>query len=141
MPEFIRHAASKLTDWARDIKRDVATLWIAARDKRTPWPVKLVAGFVVAYAPSPVDLIPDFIPLVGYLDDLIILPLGLWLAIRMMPEHLMSEFRCAAIEMAPRPKSLAGLIFIGAIWMIGAAILFRWLDQRFAIRPARSFGA
>lgn len=138
--EFTRHAARTITDWARDLKRDVAALWIAARDARTPWPAKLLAGLVVAYALSPVDLIPDFIPVIGYLDDLIIVPLGLLLAIRMMPEELMAEFRSSATAMAPRPKSFAGLIFIGAVWLIAAAILFRWLNQHFAVLPALSSG-
>lgn len=138
--EFTRQAAKAIADWARDLKRDIAALWIAARDARTPWPTKLLAGFVVAYALSPIDLIPDFIPVVGYLDDLVIVPLGLWLAIKMMPVELMAEFRRQAIEMGPRTKSFAGLLFVGAIWLIIAVVLFRWFDQRFAVETALSSG-
>ncbi|TIW39666.1 MAG: DUF1232 domain-containing protein [Mesorhizobium sp.] len=79
--------------WARAIKRDVVALWIAARDPRVPWYAKATAGAVAAYALSPVDLIPDFIPIIGYLDDLIIVPLGIMAAVRMIPAALMEEFR------------------------------------------------
>lgn len=138
--EFIRHAIRVVVDWARDLKRDIAALWIAARDTRTPWPPKLLAGLIVAYALSPVDLIPDFIPVIGYLDDLIFVPLGLWLTIKMMPAELMADFRRRATDMGPRPKSYAGLVFIGVIWLIAAAFLFRWFDQRFAVTTALSSG-
>ena len=82
--------------WARRLKRDVVALWIAARDPRTPLAAKLVAGAVAAYALSPIDLIPDFIPILGYLDDLIIVPAGIWLALRLIPASLMMEFRSQA---------------------------------------------
>lgn len=82
-----------LKTWARALKRDVKALWIAARDPRVPWHAKAVAGAVTAYAISPIDLIPDFIPILGQLDDLIIVPAGLWLAIRLIPPPLMAEFR------------------------------------------------
>ena len=72
-----------LKSWARALKRDVVALWLAARDSRTPFGAKLVAGAVAAYALSPIDLIPDFIPLLGYLDDLLLVPVGIWLAVRM----------------------------------------------------------
>jgi uncharacterized membrane protein YkvA (DUF1232 family) len=71
--------------WARAIERDVVALWIAARDRRTPSTAKIVAGVVAAYALSPIDLIPDFIPVAGYLDDLLIVPLGIALAVRLIP--------------------------------------------------------
>jgi uncharacterized membrane protein YkvA (DUF1232 family) len=79
---------SRLDDvkqWARALKRDVLALWIAARDRRTPWYAKAAAGAVAAYALSPIDLIPDFVPVLGYLDDLVIVPLGIALAIRLVP--------------------------------------------------------
>lgn len=79
--------------WARAIERDVVALWIAARDRRTPILAKLVAGAVAAYALSPIDLIPDFVPVLGYLDDLVIVPLGILLAVRLVPAALMQEFR------------------------------------------------
>ena len=80
-----RLSLAGLRPWARQLKQNVIALWIAARDPRTPWQVKLVAGFVAAYALSPIDLIPDFIPVLGYLDDLLIVPLGIMLAVRMIP--------------------------------------------------------
>lgn len=107
--------------WARSVKRDVVALWIAARDSRTPVVAKIVAGAVAAYALSPVDLIPDFVPVLGYLDDLIIVPFGILIAIRLIPEPLMAEFRDMATQRAQRPVSRSGLIAIIIIWLIAAA--------------------
>jgi len=111
-----------LKQWAWTIKRDVVALWLAARDPRVPWYAKAVAGAVAAYALSPIDLIPDFIPILGYLDDLIIVPLGIWLAVRMIPSELMSEFRAEAATRS-KPRTWAGPILILAIWVIAALIL------------------
>lgn len=111
-----------LKAWARSIKRDVVALWLAARDPRVPWYAKAVAAAVAAYALSPIDLIPDFIPVVGYLDDLVIVPLGILLAVRLIPPDLMGELRAAALARA-RPTSRAGLAFIVALWMLSAALL------------------
>ena len=72
---------SEAKQWARALKRDVVALWIAARDPRTPWYAKVAAGVVAAYALSPIDLIPDFVPVLGYLDDIVIVPLGIALAV------------------------------------------------------------
>lgn len=102
-------------------------LWIAARDPRTPLAAKLVAGAVAAYALSPIDLIPDFIPVLGLLDDLLIVPGGIWLALRLIPENLIGEFRARAAELAGRPRSLTGAFFIGVLWLLAlaaAALLF-----------------
>ena len=82
---------ARLKGWARTVKRDVIALFLAARDPRTPWYAKMAAGLVAAYALSPIDLIPDFIPIVGYLDDLVIVPLGIWIAVRLVPADLMRE--------------------------------------------------
>src|SRR5881392_1256681 len=82
--------------WARAIKCDVIAVWIAARDPRVPWYAKALALAVAAYALSPIDLIPDFIPVLGYLDDLIIVPLGILLVVRLIPPGLMAEFRAQA---------------------------------------------
>ncbi|AMJ60946.1 YkvA family protein [Bosea sp. PAMC 26642] len=113
--------------WARTIKRDVVALWIAARDPRVPLFAKVAAGAVAAYALSPIDLIPDFIPVLGYLDDLLIVPLGIMLAVKQIPPALMIEFREAAGERLERPVSRAGLAFVVIIWVaaaIGTAFLF-----------------
>lgn len=104
--------------WAKALKRDIVALWIAARDPRVPIYAKLVASAVAAYALSPIDLIPDFVPILGYLDDLLIVPLGIMLAIRLMPPVLMAEFRAEATRRAERPVSRAGLAFILAIWLV-----------------------
>ena len=115
--------------WARSIKRDVVALWIAARDPRTPVAAKIVAGAVAAYALSPIDLIPDFIPILGYLDDLVIVPLGILLAIRMIPAPLMSEFRLLAAKRSTRPTSRSGLMAVIVIWMI-CVLAAAWLAWR-----------
>jgi uncharacterized membrane protein YkvA (DUF1232 family) len=85
----------KLKRWARLTARDIAALGLAARDPRVPWYAKAIAAAVIAYSLSPIDLIPDFIPILGYLDDLIIVPLGIILAVRLMPSELMQEFRAS----------------------------------------------
>ncbi|WP_306225331.1 YkvA family protein [Bosea beijingensis] len=108
--------------WARLLKRDVIALWIAARDSRTPWYAKLAAGAVAAYALSPIDLIPDFIPILGYLDDLIIVPIGILLVVKLIPEPLMAEYRAMAAGQA-RQASHGGMIAILAIWIAAAAAL------------------
>jgi len=116
--------------WARRLKRDVLALWIAARDPRTPVLAKLVAASVAAYALSPIDLIPDFIPVLGLLDDLLIVPLGIVLAIRLIPPDLMHAFRQAATQRADRPISRAGLAVILSIWLGAGLWLAAWLIQR-----------
>jgi uncharacterized membrane protein YkvA (DUF1232 family) len=117
-----------LRDWARAIKRDVHALWLASRDPRVPWPAKAVAVCVAAYALSPIDLIPDFIPVLGCLDDAILVPLGIMLAVWMIPELLMAEHRAAA-SAGSRPTSRAGAIAIVSAW-IGAMLLASWLAWR-----------
>lgn len=116
----------KAKQWARAIKIDVVALWIAARDPRTPLLAKVVAGAVAAYALSPIDLVPDFIPVLGYLDDLLIVPLGIMLAIKLVPETLMLEFRAAARTQVQKPVSRTGLVAIALIWL-GSLALVAWL--------------
>ena len=115
-------------DRARAIKRDVVALWLAARDRRVPWHAKAVAAAVAAYALSPIDLIPDFIPVLGYLDDLILVPLGIMLAVRLIPTEVMTELRARA-EQQRAPRSQVGLAIIIAIW-IAAAAVSGWLVWR-----------
>jgi uncharacterized membrane protein YkvA (DUF1232 family) len=112
--------------WARSIKRDVVALWLAARDRRTPWYAKLAAAAVAAYALSPIDLIPDFIPVLGYLDDLFIVPAGIMLAVALIPADLMAEFRAKAADREGKPKSAAGGAAIVATWIAAAALLMWW---------------
>ncbi len=122
----------RLRDWARRMKRDVLALWLAARDPRTPILAKAAAAAVAAYALSPIDLIPDFVPVLGYLDDVIIVPLGIMLAVRLMPAALMAEFRDAATQTLDRPTSRAGLAFITSLWLAAAALMLWWLWVRIA---------
>src|SRR5882672_5201762 len=114
-------------EWARTIKRDVVAIWIAARDPRVPWHAKALALAVAAYALSPIDLIPDFIPVLGYLDDLIIVPLGIMLVIKLIPAGLMTEFRAEAARREGRPTSRLGAAIIVLIWISAAGLLTWWL--------------
>jgi uncharacterized membrane protein YkvA (DUF1232 family) len=94
----------RIKNWARALRRDAHAIRLASRDPRVPWTVKLLAIAVAAYALSPIDLIPDFIPVLGVLDDLIIVPLGIWLVIALIPEDVMREHRAMASTAAQRPE-------------------------------------
>ena len=122
---------ARLRDWARAIKRDVHAVYLASRDPRVPWLAKVLAICIAAYALSPIDLIPDFIPVLGYLDDAILLPLGILLVVRMIPPDIMAEHRAAAQVAQARPQSLAGALAIIAIWIALSAgagwLTYRWL--------------
>ena len=120
---------ARLREWARALKRDVHAVWLAARDPRVPWYAKAVAGCVAAYALSPIDLIPDFIPVLGYLDDLIILPLGIMLVVALIQPGIMAEHRAAAEAARERPQSTGGAIAVIAIWTV-LCLLFAWLAYR-----------
>lgn len=116
---------ARMRGWARSVRRDVLALWIAARDTRTPWYVKFMAACIAAYAFSPIDLIPDFIPVLGYLDDLILLPLGILLVVRLIPKDLMAEYRAEATRLSERPTSRAGMAGVILVWL-GIAGLLIW---------------
>lgn len=125
--------AIRLREWARRIKQDVHALYLASIDPRVPWYAKLLAIAVAGYALSPIDLIPDFIPVLGYLDDVIIVPLGILLAVRLIPPEIMAEHRAAAAAALERPVSRAAGIVIGGIWLAAAGIC-GWLAYRFFVR-------
>jgi uncharacterized membrane protein YkvA (DUF1232 family) len=111
---------TKLKNYARRVKQDLFVLYLSYKDSRTPWYAKAVAICVVAYAFSPIDLIPDFIPVLGYLDDLILVPLGISLAVRLIPPHVIEKNRAMAEEMKKngKPKNwLVGILFI-IIWIL-----------------------
>ena len=114
----------RLRQWARALKRNITLLWLAARDPRTPLAAKLLAGCVAAYALSPIDLIPDFIPVIGLLDDLLIVPAGIWLALRLIPAPLMAEFRAEAAARAAKPVSHAAAALIASVWVAALAGLY-----------------
>ena len=115
---------------ARDIKRDVVAIWIAAGDPRVPWYAKAIAAAVAAYALSPIDLIPDFVPVLGYLDDLIIVPAGILLTVRLIPAGLMDEFRAEAARRDARPSSRLGAAFVIVLWLVTTAAIAWWLFTR-----------
>jgi len=124
-----------LRRWAKLLKGDIVALWFAYRDPRTPWFAKAFALLVVAYAFSPIDLIPDFIPVLGYLDDLVLLPLGIWLALRLVPPPALAQARtqAAAWLEARRPKPrnwVAAAVFV-ALWCGLAWLLWLWLSDLF----------
>ena len=116
---------NRLREAARRLKREIVALAIAARDPRTPLYAKAFALFVVAYALSPVDLIPDFIPVLGLLDDVILVPLGIWVALRLIPADLMQDPRAKAEAAERLPKNKWAGAVIVAIW-IGALALAAW---------------
>ena len=113
---------SNVKTWAAELKAQVVTLWFCRKHPDTPWTAKLMAAAVVAYALSPIDLIPDFIPVLGYLDELFILPLGIWLTLRLIPEPVVREARAQAdawiAERRGRPKSYWGAAFVIAVWLV-----------------------
>ena len=114
---------------AREFKREAYAIYLAARDPRTPWYAKALVFFVVAHTFSPIDLIPDFIPVLGYLDDLIITPGGLWLAVRLIPPEVLQEARAvAATRDVDRSLGRFGAVVIILLWIIAAAlVLFLFL--------------
>jgi len=113
--------------WARAIKRDVHAVWLAARHPDTPWYAKALALAVAAYALSPIDLIPDFIPVLGYLDDLLIVPLGILLVMRLVPPSVMAACRAEAAAADQRPRSLIAAGAIVILWLAAASLLLWWL--------------
>src|SRR5687768_5592193 len=93
----------RLKQWARSIKRDALAVYLAARDPRVPWYAKALALCVAAYAFSPIDLIPDFVPVLGYLDDVIIVPFGILAVVKLVPPQIMAEHRITAASISERP--------------------------------------
>ena len=119
---------SRLRKWARTLKRKTLIVYFAARDPRTPWFPRMLALAIAAYALSPIDLIPDFIPVLGYLDDVIIVPLGLWFVLRLIPAEVIADSHAKAEAASERPVSRAMAVAIVVIWGIalGAAGVWAW---------------
>jgi len=113
-------------EWARTIRRDAHALYLAARDPLVPWYAKALAIAVAAYAASPIDLIPDFIPVIGYVDDLILVPLGIALVIKLIPAEIMAEHRALASVAQDRPASWAAATIFVVLW-IAVAAFCAWL--------------
>jgi len=120
---------NRLKTWARRMKRDTLALYLARRHPRVPWLAKVMAMVTAAYALSPIDLIPDFIPVLGYLDELIILPLFIYATIRFIPPDIMVELRAQADHHLSenRPRSMTGAVVIILIWLSIAALAVYWL--------------
>ena len=124
---------ARIRDWARRLKAETLALWFCCKHPDTPLSAKILATLVVAYALSPIDLIPDFIPVLGYLDDLILVPLGIWLALRAIPRHVLDESRrkadawIAAREKRPR-SYVAATVFV-LIWLAAAYGLWILLER------------
>ena len=113
--------------WAATLKNNLYALYLAARDPRVPWLAKLIIGVVLAYALSPIDLIPDFIPVLGYLDDLLLLPLGIWLALRLIPADLWQECQAQAAEqIVSLPRNKIAAVVIVLLWLMALFGLVAW---------------
>ena len=116
--------------WARATRRDAHALYLAARDPRVPWYAKALAIAVAAYALSPIDLIPDFVTLLGFLDDVIIVPAGIALVIKLIPQRVMVEHRAIAAAALDRPVSRAAAVVVIVVWIL-AAVATVWLVTRY----------
>jgi uncharacterized membrane protein YkvA (DUF1232 family) len=120
-----------LKRWAALLKGELLTVFYAARDPEAPWPARLLALAVAAYALSPIDLIPDFIPIIGWLDDLLLVPLGFWLVLRLMPPAVLTRARQrAALQRTRLPRNLKMAAAIIALWMLLLVALVVWWTQR-----------
>jgi uncharacterized membrane protein YkvA (DUF1232 family) len=117
---------SRLREWAQELKKQTLVVYFAARDPRTPWLARLLALGVTAYALSPIDLIPDFIPVLGYLDDLLIVPLGLMLVLRLIPGDVLASARAKATAAAAKPTSGVMAAVVVAIWLVTVGALGLW---------------
>ena len=115
---------ARLRVWAKRLKREALMLWLAARDPRTPIVAKAIAAAAAAYAFSPIDLIPDFLPVIGLLDDLVILPLAIALALKRLPRALAVELRERAAAMAERPVSRTAAVAVVTVWI--ALLALAW---------------
>ncbi|GAO21775.1 MAG: DUF1232 domain-containing protein [Proteobacteria bacterium] len=123
---------ASLKAWAKRIKRDGVTLWFAGKHPRTPWYAKALGVFVVAYALSPIDLIPDFIPVLGYVDDVILLPVLIWLTIRLLPPEILAECRSQADAWmqanGAKPRSRLGIVLVVLVWLTVGTAAWWWLQ-------------
>lgn len=120
----------RLATVAWNLRRDVMTLWFALKHPDTPWYARVLAGLIAAYALSPIDFIPDFIPILGYLDDLLVVPAGVWLVLRIVPAHVLTESRTLADKWfqarLKKPRSAAGLLIVLCLWGAILWLIWRW---------------
>ncbi|MBB3045899.1 uncharacterized membrane protein YkvA (DUF1232 family) [Litorivivens lipolytica] len=118
---------STLKARAQQLKQHTLTVYFAARDPRTPFFVRVLAVLVAAYALSPIDLIPDFIPVIGYLDDIVIIPLGLAAVVRLTPPAVLASARAQAQQTASRPVSYSAAVFVVVVWLAVGWLIIRWV--------------
>ena len=130
---MVGKTANRVRSWAERLKSEVVTLWFCMRHPRTPFLAKALAATVVVYAFSPIDLIPDFIPVLGYLDDLLILPAGVWLVSKLVPQDVAAECRAQAaqwlLEQRPTPRNYLGAVLIVVAWAAILWAVWRWIES------------
>ena len=132
----------KLKAHTKSLERDIHALYLAARDPRTPWYAKAIIGCVVAYALSPIDLIPDFIPVLGYLDDLLLLPVGIYLALKLIPAEVLTDARRRAAETAATlPKRWSAALVIIILWLIAVVTIGMLIARTIDTDTQALFGA
>ncbi len=127
----------ELRQRARHLKTETFALYLAARHPRTPWYAKLLVAGIVAYAFSPIDLIPDFVPILGYLDDLILIPMGIAVAIKLVPAPVLAECRARAQETMRNGKPVSrttGTVIV-VVWVALAALCVVWVYEAFLSKP------
>jgi uncharacterized membrane protein YkvA (DUF1232 family) len=128
---------SELKHRASHLKAETFALYLAARDPRTPWYAKLLVAGIVAYAFSPIDLIPDFVPVLGYLDDLVLIPIGIALAIKLIPRSVLAECRERAQDTKQNGKPvsrIAGAVIV-IIWLVLSALCIVWTYEAYTVQP------
>ena len=129
----------RLKTWAAALKREALVLWFASRDPRASWHAKWLAIFIVAYALSPIDLIPDFIPIIGFLDEIILLPAAIWLVLKLLPQEVLLDSRARAQAWLeahrPRPRNWIAAAAIVLLWMVALWVIWAWLIRpRFLVK-------
>ena len=131
----------QLKRWAAELRNEGMTLWFCCRHPDMPWLPRIFALLVVGYFLSPIDLIPDFIPVIGYLDDLILVPIGIYLTLKLVPQHVIEESRAKARDWVaarrPKPKSIIAAVVIMILW----TLFFAALWQYFGADVLRRLGA
>ena len=122
-----------IRQWARRIKQDAVMLWFAYKDPRTPWLPKIISMLAVAYALSPIDLIPDFVPVLGFLDDAVLLPAMIWLAVQLLPDEVVTACRQLAIDWMQvnqrKPVNRWGIALVLMVWALVVLLIIVWRDR------------
>jgi uncharacterized membrane protein YkvA (DUF1232 family) len=128
---MIEKIRARILIWARALKAEIAVLAAAIRDPRTPWYAKALGMFIVGYAVSPIDLIPDFIPILGFVDEALLLPLGIWAVRRMIPAEVMAEHRASVAAGTQLPPNRTAAAIIVGLWIVGIAVSGMWAWDRY----------